>query len=129
MNLMNLLNIIKTIIYYTTGILWYIYMRFINEKLPKDIPFNLTELVLYFLIYLCCIYMYIILRHVKPKEPQEYIKKAFEILFKPLTILDTIIKNNSKINPRYLKVLSICFIFQIIPRILLILILVIDIFY
>ena len=49
----------------------FLYFRFIKERIPRDIPFNLTTLKLLFLIYLCLILIlnkYIIYSLKKTKE-------------------------------------------------------------
>jgi hypothetical protein len=42
-------------------LLLFIWVRFIRVRLPRDIPFNLTELGLIILIYICLIYKYIVI--------------------------------------------------------------------
>ena len=58
-----LLNMLKKCNYYIfviSGFLLFIifiYFSFIRERLPKDIPFNLTEYSFWILIYICFIYL------------------------------------------------------------------------
>ena len=50
-------------------ITWTIWVRFIRERLPRDIPFNLNIWSFILLLYICIIYIYIIYRTIKPKPP------------------------------------------------------------
>ena len=50
-------------------IIWTIWARFIRERLPRDIPFNLNMWSLVLLLYICILYIYIIYRTIKPKSP------------------------------------------------------------
>lgn len=43
-------------------VLWFLWVRFIRERLPKEIPFSLSEIGFYFILYICVLYFYIILR-------------------------------------------------------------------
>jgi len=48
--------------------LWY---RFLREKLPKDIPLDLTGMGFLIIIILCLGFCYNILRLLKPKQPNK----------------------------------------------------------
>ena len=68
----------------------YIYYRFIRERLPKDIPFNLSVLGFFLLIQVCCIYTYIIWKYLKPKkEPNEFFIQISNFIFEPLDKFDS----------------------------------------
>ena len=127
----------------------FIYYRFIRERLPKDIPLNLNILGFLIIVYLCCIYIYIIYKLLFPyKEPNKFIEKIIEYVYKPLKDFDTYLKDLLFIksyyedyiskfanNIKYLfkeKIQGIIlfeWIFYIIPRIVLISTLLIDIYY
>jgi hypothetical protein len=86
---------------------WYIWARFIRERLPKDIPFiELSEIGLYIIIYICCIYLYIVITLIKPRDPHPIIIKAIDILMKPLTALDAAIKSIPKVDSLHRKLLD-----------------------
>jgi|ERR1700678_96921 len=128
---------------------YFIWYRFLRERVPKNIPFGLTELGLYILISICCIYVYILFRLIKPKEPSELIRQLLQPLSKfytPWFVLEETIKTNKyirKIYPeiliyfprvlRYYKTVSIMYkvylVLYIIPRTLLLIIFCIDVFY
>jgi hypothetical protein len=126
------------------AISWYLWSRFIRERLPKAIPFDLSEIGLYILIYICLIYLYIVITLIKPREPHPIIIKAIEILFKPLTSLDAAIKSISKVDQLHRKLLDylipilddlslnkmrvIYVCMYIIPRVILVVALIIDTF-
>jgi hypothetical protein len=85
---------------------WIIWARFIRERLPKDIPLDLTEIKFYFLLYICILYLYIIKSLLIPKEPHALIVKLIEILYAPLVTLDKSIKNNKYFLKTYNKMLT-----------------------
>lgn len=75
-----------------------IYLRFIRDRLPKDIPIFLTEHRFWILIYICCIYLFIIISLLrKEKKSNEIVIFIIEILYMPLTRLDHFIKYNEPI--------------------------------
>src|SRR6266699_3899872 len=134
----------------TIGVLtisWIICARLIRERLPRDIPFNLSEIGLYILLALCCIYLYIVIKLLRPSVPQPIFEDIRNYIILPLITLDETIKNNKYIKPIHLSFirtlvnlltvynnnekiqLLIYFSFCILPRIILINILCIDVFY
>ena len=144
----NIFNFILAIV----GILmvsWIIWIRFIRERLPKDIPFDLSEIRFYLIAYACIIYLIIIYSLLSLREPNIIIKKLVEILFLPLVTFDKFIKNNKYITAKYIKFLEKYikpklvttswfvrlhienrYIFiTIVPRCILILILLVEVFY
>jgi len=79
------------------GLIFYIWHRYIRERLPRDIPFQPTLLNLLFLITISLTYFYILLRIFKPKPPHPWILQLFHILqpvFKPWYALDAVIQEN-----------------------------------
>lgn len=122
----------------------FIYFRFLRERLPRDIPFNLSVLGFFILVEICCIYVYIIWSYIRPpKKPNDIITIIVDTLFVPLDALDNAIKDLYYIKLFYPKVLiwiahkgirifqttifETCFF--IIPRIILISVFLVDIFY
>jgi len=65
---------------------YYIWFRFIRERLPKEIPFNLTLVYFLILLCICIIYFYIILRSVIPKTPSAFILNIRAVFFSRLFI-------------------------------------------
>lgn len=129
----------------TTMITWIIWVRFIRERLPKDIPFELTEISFYVLLYVCCIYLYIIKSLLIPKETNPIITKIIKILYTPLVTLDESVKNNKLFFKLYNKILIYAIIrvdsftysqskmiyicYNILPRAFLVTLLSINVFY
>ena len=81
------------------AVLWIIWTRFIRERLPKDIPFDLTEFRFYLLIYICSIYSFIIIMFlqnpIKPSIFSNQIKIIVDYIYTPLKLLDFKFKVNS----------------------------------
>ena len=73
---------------------WIIWARFIRPRVPKDIPFELTEKWFFILIYICIIYFYIVYKLIRPNKVNESIKLIIELLFTPLLAFDKFIKEN-----------------------------------
>lgn len=143
-----------SLLYYYTLILlgfsltsWIFYARFIRERVVKDIPMFLTEYRLIILCYICCMYLIVILSLLfsKAKEPNYIIKTLLEVLYTPLVTLDHLIKYNRFVKEYYYRfmykflvllekfndkhLLLINMLFQIIPRIFLVIFLLVDTFY
>jgi hypothetical protein len=147
-NIKKILNNIFTYFLILLGLLiliWFIWIRFIRVRLPKDIPFNLNELSFYVLLWICVIYLYIVIRLIKPKNPHPWVTKVVEILYTPLLTLDNFIKMQRNVFTPYRKLLIkfidylnelsvhqfivIYTLSQIIPRLILVSILSFDVFY
>jgi hypothetical protein len=154
-----MMKVFKDLNYYSNYILtliglaivsWIIWARFLRTRIPKDIPFELTEKWFFILIYICIIYFYIVYKLIRPNKVNESIKLIIELLFTPLLAFDKFIKENKYIQPYYLKIVGKTTIFiqsyklvsqqyklikhiyitcYIIPRSMLISILCIDTFY
>lgn len=126
-------------------ILLWVYMRFLRIKLPKVIPFLLTEFTFCSLLIICGIYLYVIIRILYPKEPNSLVINVLSIVVMPFKYVDIFIKFNKYIYPYYGNIFdNVCnqldfmsaqdrlkkvYIFQLIPRTLLLLIFMVDIFY
>jgi hypothetical protein len=131
-----------------TGLLMFsgfIWLRFIRERLPKNIPFNLSILGFCLLLTTCSIFLYIIislLRTNKPVDP--LIKQVVDSIYIPLKTLDHYIKNTAYANNTYKHGINFLayilesliinskiyyYIFAIMPRVILLTVLHIDVFY
>ena len=126
---------------------WIIWSRFLRTRVPKDIPFHLTEKWFFILIYISIIYFYIVYTLIGYRKANESIKLIVDLLFTPLLAFDKFIKGNIYIQPIYLKLVNkiiiyitpdnstyktikrIYIIFYIIPRLILVFTLYLDTFY
>jgi hypothetical protein len=123
----------------------YIYMRFIRERLPRDIPFNLTFIKLILLINICFVFIFILYSLIKTKSKNMHaFRQIIDYIFLPLKTLDQSIKNVSYIKKHY-KCFIISgaykinflisesniyiYLFVLLPRILLVSVLWFDVFY
>lgn len=131
----------------------FIWFRFIRERLPRTIPFDLSILGFFILLYICSIYLFIIITLLFDFAPKgKIIDSIINIIFKPLHTLDETLKNNLIIKKYYKKILiyfilwckilnsfynpnkesdylHIYYIFQIYPRIILVIALLADTFW
>jgi hypothetical protein len=123
----------------------FIWVRFIRERLPREIPFNLTTLGFLILIYICASYIYMITALIfKPTSTptSEALTALMSKIFIPLKTLDDFLKTRSFIKPYYLKFLSyaikslkkvnytyLYLTLEISPRIILLSALLVDTFY
>lgn len=121
-------------------LIYLIWIRFIRERLPRDIPdLLLTEYNFWILLYICLIYIYIIKSLIKPQESpftfSELFTQISDLIHTPFITLDNAIKhylfknkyhnftifiaNNLKVNSSYKP--YIMFIFTFLPRFIMIL--------
>jgi hypothetical protein len=130
----------------------FIWYRFIRERLPHEMPFQINSLLgLFCLLYICIIYLYIVISlWSKNNYNNQAIVYILNILYKPLETLDITIKYNPIVKPYYRKLITFCIvqhnkictylstqryyslfyvIFQIFPRVIFLTTLAIDIFY
>jgi hypothetical protein len=123
----------------------FIWLRFIRERLPKNIPLNLSILGFCILLGTCSIFIYIIIslfRESKPIDP--LLKQIFDIIYVPLKTLDHYIKDLSYTNNTYKYGINFLayilgpliidsrlyyYIFEIVPRLILLTTLHIDVFW
>lgn len=121
-----------------------IYFRFLKERLPKNIPFLLTDYKFWILLYICCVYFYVVKSLIKPRKQHDSMKHLIENIYKPLILLDHLLKYNEYTKHNYYKFMNDVIIFcskldeiqrmiliifsQIIPRLILVTILMLDIF-
>lgn len=54
--------------------LFFLYFTYLRERLPRNIPFILTELSFYSIFFTCIIYLYVIKISLIPKHPNENFK-------------------------------------------------------
>lgn len=123
----------------------YFYHIFIRERLPKTLPFILTEFNFYILLYICLIYCFLLKQLLYPKTLSPLFFKVLTIIGKPFMLFDFTLKNNSYSKKSYFQlVLNISKkiaqksikektteigLFQLLPRIILLLIFMVDVFY
>jgi hypothetical protein len=112
---------------------WIIYNKYIKEQLPKDIPVHLSERSFWIILYLCCLYFFLVIALVTFKSKK--FDKTFiirDILYTPLVEFDYILKYNKFVQKyycafmdnilyfleslKYKDLLYINFYFQILPR-------------
>ena len=123
----------------------FIYVKFLRYRVPKEIPFSLTEFGFYVLIFICFGYLYAVKQIIKPKMPHSFIIKIITYIITPLVILDQHTKKLPIIKLYYAKLehyfeekaLSfgsieraiLIFLCKIIPGLLLLIIFFIDVFF
>ncbi len=152
-------NYFKIIFYYLIIfstfllVLWIIWARFFRERLVKDIPIMLTEYGFWILVYLCLVYIIVvsvilfsIFNHKINKEAKKaIIKELLNQIYIPFIMLDHLIKHNNYFQKSYSNLMILIInnikdfkktsfillilIFQIIPRLILVVFLIMDTFY
>jgi len=97
---------------------WIIWIRFLRERIIREIPdILLTEYRFWILLYICCIYIYVIKNLIKPSSQVKFANlKLFliillTIIFKPLLILDKFLKYNMKTKTLYYKIMRYVIIY------------------
>jgi hypothetical protein len=144
----NSLHMFGLILLWSIGALavsWLIWVRFIRERLPKDIPIELSEIGFYIILWICCIYLYIVISLLWPRNPNKFIVKIVDILYTPLISLDTAIKSIKEVDILHRKLLDylipkladlslsemkiIYIVMYIVPRAILVTVLGFDTFY
>ena len=79
-------NYIKNILYYClllVGLIatsWIVWARFLRERTIREIPELLTEFRFWFLIYLCCLYVFIIKSLLKPLKKIIFLLKIIFLI-------------------------------------------------
>jgi hypothetical protein len=147
-NLLNYLLVILGVIILSI----FIWLRFIRERLPRAIPFDLSILGLLILLVICIIYLFIIINlFFGLNSNSKQLTSIINTIYRPLYAVDENIKNNVKLKPysekylvyiinilkktntfynqnKIIDYLHIYYIFQIFPRIVLIIALLVDTF-
>jgi|ERR1700753_310620 len=145
-------KIFHTLLYYSLLLLgliwtsWMVWSRFLRQRVIRDIPDAfLTEYRVWILIYICCIYLFVIKNLIKPTETRIDFSFLTAYLWQPLTTLDHFIKYNKYCKPYYenfiIKFIDkwdnlsstsrriLIISFQVIPRMILVTVLFLDTFY
>lgn len=124
----------------------FIYIYFLRERLPKIIPLELTELSFYSIIFLLTIYLYAIKQNIYYKPPSLLSLQIISTILSPFVFFDAFIKHNKIIYPYYYKLFCyiskiakdsfifsdrvlVFIILKIIPRIILLAIFFVDVFW
>ena len=127
-------------------LLLYIWTKYIHSRIPRDIPFNLSLMSLLILTITCATFIVLIKKLIKPQTSILLfeISKGIQRLFKPLYLVDSTIKQLSTFKYllqnisyylsyiNYTKPLNMFkgyLIFQYFPKICLLTLLSLDIFY
>lgn len=126
-------------------ILCFLYVSFIRERLPKEIPLMLTEYTFYILLYICIIYLLVLKALFLPAKSPTIFYTLLQILAKPFATFDAIMKYNKYIYPYYNVLLHrtiqnisnwdqfqigmAYYVFNIIPRSILLAIFLVDVFW
>ena len=78
---------------------YYIWFRFIRERLPRDIPFDLSFISLFVLIIICVSYIYKIYKIIKPSKSNilTSISPLLNVIVKPLLLVNELILSRSSI--------------------------------
>jgi len=121
----------------------YFWMRFLRTRTIKELPLHLSIEGFFLLLYIICIFAYIIISLLFMKPSNPIIEKILDIIFIPIKELDKSFKNIPLIKKHHEKFLIKIFplleylinktdlffiIFWILPRIILLLVLGLDIF-
>lgn len=121
--------------------------RFFREYLVQNVPSeSLTEYRFWILLYICFLYFYTIKISLFPKQPNEiityFMEKFMYIYLSAMSVFDNLFKNNkyskpyyyklstfliNKVHPKYLTITV--FVFNILPRSILVFLLLLDMFY
>jgi hypothetical protein len=128
-------------------ILFYIWFRFIRERLPKEIPFTLNIFSFFCLCFCCLVYMYILYRIFKPATSilLPLFKNKLVFISMPLYYFDKLINNNKYVTKIiftwFYKIIlyskaydtninkNIYMTFMVIPKIVLLGVFILDVFY
>ena len=79
-------------------ILFFIYYIFIRKRLPRDIPFMLTEYYFFILLYLCLGYIFIIYRIIYPSKTNQLLSNIISYIGTPFSTFDSFLKQNKYIS-------------------------------
>lgn len=108
---------IQKIKYYACALLGFfvfihfLYFRFIRERLPRDIPFTLSELGFFVICVLCILYGLTIIRIWFPRKQPSIIFPILypflEFISTPFRALDDVVKTNKYVSSFYPNILRI----------------------
>jgi len=71
----------------------YFWNRFLRVRTSKPLPLELSLLDLFIMVYICCIFLYIIISLVYSGKNDKRLEALIEWLFQPLVALNTFISN------------------------------------
>ena len=148
-NLIKLISFLSYYLFILIGLIatsWIIWSRFVRARTIREIPdYFLTEYRFWILLYICCVYLYVIKNLLMPGESNSIFTLLVDQIYQAFTILDRFIKYNKYVKPYYYPIilfyikvlqnvkgyyiLNFILFMQIIPRIILVTILVLDTFY
>lgn len=100
-NLFKILDLYFYLFIFFCLFLTYCYLRFIRERVPKDIPYSLTDFSFYVLLFVCISYTYVILRLIKPKTPPQFILYTMQKFMYPISLLQNKIIYHPTFYPYY----------------------------
>ena len=80
-------------------VIWFVWLRFIRERLPRDIPFNLSIWSFIALVIICISYIFLIYRIIRPKENNFLLQMLNPILTK--TSQPFVVLNNKLLTFKY----------------------------
>ena len=78
---------------------YYFWNRFLRLRTSKDLPLNLSILWFIIIIYICCIFAYIIFSLIISKKGNPVIEAFIDWVFFPIMEFDKFIKNISYFRP------------------------------
>src|ERR1700754_1982988 len=123
-----------------------IYMRFLRPRTSKSLPLEIDIFYFIVLIYICLIFLYIIISLIRDRSQSSIIEKIIDWLFTPILKLDVFVRNIPFIKNHYFRILNrlipnstdpekifdkvktFYIIFWIIPRIIIVVVLFVDVF-
>lgn len=127
---------------------FYIWVRFIRTRLPREIPYTLTLVSFFILICIITSLIYILYRMLRPKVPSQIILEILQYLrlnLRPLEILDNLLKQKGRLQYKIIFIFSyfiekynlfkdiinykFYFYLNIIPQIIILFSFIFDIFY
>lgn len=129
------------IIFAVLSLIWIIYVKFIRKRVFRVIPFTLTEIWFYTLLFIIFIHVYIIINIIRQKTPVRFAKEILSYLSLPFVTLDKLLKTNKhtmKYNKLLLKLITpsytysqitMLLCFDLIPKMLLLYVFLLDVFY
>jgi hypothetical protein len=79
----------------------YFWNRFLRSRTSKDLPFNLDVFKFFTIIYICLIFIYIVISLIFPRKQNKMIESIVNLLFTPLKEFDNYLKALSSIKPYY----------------------------
>lgn len=152
------INFIHNYIFFLLAFIGFIHLsfifwfRFLRERMPRNIPFDCTWYIFILLVVICVTYGYILLRLWAPKDPHPWVIKilsSISFIRKPVDTLDIFIREsyygfkmvdkififiakiieNTKYKNIFMFYYSLYIKIYFIPKILLLILFIIDVFH